>query len=1009
MSSTTAKNKPTTSSKLANSAPNTLSPAFNWIKTTKIDSLNIELEIYQHINTGAMHYHLSADNNENVFLVALRTIPQDSSGVAHILEHTALCGSEHYPVRDPFFMMIRRSLNTFMNAFTSTDWTAYPFASQNNKDFNNLLEVYLDAVFFSRLHELDFAQEGHRLEFEEKEDSNSDLLFKGVVFNEMKGAMSSVVSTVWHTLSKYVFPSSTYHFNSGGEPTDIPDLSYRQLKDFYKTYYHPSNAIFMTYGDIAAHVHQQKFEDLVLSRFQALDVEIHVDNEKRLYAPIAVEESYALDENSQSSGNKEEIKNKTHLVIAWLLGQSIDLEQQIKAQLLSNLLLDNSASPLLHALETTDIGSSPSSLCGLEDSNKEMMFVCGLEGANAQDAENFEKLVLDVLHQVAKDGVDKELLDAVLHQLEFHQREISGDHYPYGLQLILSGISTAIHRGDVATVMDVDRVLEKIREEIKADDFVQNLVKDLLLSNQHRVRLTMKPDTQLSSRKESAEKQRLQAIKDSLSEQQKQQIIKQSQQLIERQEQEDDESILPKVGLEDIPESIKEPKLEQLTQANMVLNQYAQGTNGLSYQQLLIEMPDMDEQLQQVMPLFCRCLTELGCDDKSYMETQLLHSSISGGISAFTSYRGEIADEQKVKGLFVLSTKSLNRNFHFVADLLKKTLETIRFDEVDKIKEIISQSRSKSEQSITGNGHHLAMLAASSGMSPIALLTHKQQGLNAVLKLKELDDEITKENNGEKEPAEQTISVFIDKLKQIHQLLVNAPKQFLLVTEAQQLKQQREYIFSLWENSNITAPTHVLLDLQQTRKSVKQAWYTSTQVNFCAKVYPTVSIAHQHAPALTILGSFLRNGYLHRTIREQGGAYGGGAMQDSANACFKFFSYRDPRLTETLDDFDQALIWLKETQHQYQPLEEAILSVISSLDKPGSPAGEAKQAFQNHYYGRSLEQRQAFRAKILQVTIEDLQQLADIYFKPENASIAVVCNHKESEQCQSLELEEFYL
>ncbi|MFK5892786.1 MAG: insulinase family protein [Pseudomonadota bacterium] len=993
----------TTDSNTVQSSTKSANLAFRWIKTEKIDSLNIELEIYEHKNTGAMHYHMSADSSENVFLVALRTIPQDSRGVAHILEHTALCGSERFPVRDPFFMMIRRSLNTFMNAFTSTDWTAYPFATQNRKDFNNLLEVYLDAVFFSRLHELDFAQEGHRLEFEESDNIDSDLLFKGVVFNEMKGAMSSAVSTVWHTLSKYVFPSSTYHYNSGGEPDDIPDLSYAQLKHFYKTYYHPSNAIFMTYGDIPASEHQEKFENLVLSRYQQQDVKIQVADEKRLYAPIAVEESYALDEanlNDQSSEHKT--VNKTHLVLAWLLGPSANLEQQLKAQLLSNLLLDSSAAPLLHALETTKIGSSPSSLCGLEDSNKEMMFVCGLEGANAEDAEKFEILVLDVLNQIAKDGVDEQLLNAVLHQLELHQREISGDHYPYGLQLILSGLSTAIHRGDVARVMDVDRVLEQIREEIKQADFVQNLVRDLLLNNQHRVRLTMKPDTQLSARKEAAEKKRLEIIKSHLTDQQKQQIVEQSQALTQRQEQQDDESILPKVSLEDVPEQIKEPQVEQINQNGVLLNQYEQGTNGLTYQQLLIDIPSMNDELLQVLPLFCHCITELGCDNKTYIETQLLHSSISGGINAYTSYRGTISDEQDVKGLFVLSTKALNRNYQQISNLLKNTLETIRFDETDKIKEIISQSRIKKEQSITGNGHQLAMIAASSGMSPVALLTHKQQGLYSVQYIKSLDDDISTKN-------ETSIVTLVEKLKQIHQLLLASPKQFLLVAEAEQLKSQSQFIFSLWDNSRPVRSTQTSLQLKQTRKTIKQAWYTSTQVNFCAKSYPTVTIEHEHAAALTVLGSFLRNGFLHRVIREQGGAYGGGAIQDSLNACFKFFSYRDPRLTETLDDFDKSIQWLKETKHDYQPLEEAILGVISSLDKPGSPAGEAKQAFQNQYYGRSLEQRQAFRKKILQVSIEDLQQLADIYFNPDGASIAVVCNSKESNQCQALGLDEYSL
>ncbi len=272
----------------------TPSAPFELLRTQPIESLNITVEEYRHKATGAQHIHLQADNQENVFLVALRTVPHDSTGVAHILEHTALCGSEKYPVRDPFFMMIRRSLNTFMNAFTSSDWTAYPFASQNRKDFNNLLDVYLDAVFFSRLDPLDFAQEGHRVEFAEPANPESPLTFKGVVFNEMKGAMSSVPAQLWQTACKYLFPTTTYHYNSGGEPECIPDLSYEELKAFYKTHYHPSNAIFMTFGDIPAAEHQAKFETQALSRFERLNEEISVPDEKRYYAPVKVQESYPV-------------------------------------------------------------------------------------------------------------------------------------------------------------------------------------------------------------------------------------------------------------------------------------------------------------------------------------------------------------------------------------------------------------------------------------------------------------------------------------------------------------------------------------------------------------------------------------------------------------------------------------------------------------------------------------------------------------------------------------------
>ncbi|MBV1930310.1 MAG: insulinase family protein, partial [Porticoccaceae bacterium] len=415
-------------------------PAFEFIRNQRIESLNLDVSEYRHIKTGAQHIHIGADNDENVFLVALRTVPEDSRGVAHILEHTALCGSEKYPVRDPFFMMIRRSLNTFMNAFTSSDWTAYPFASQNKKDFNNLLNVYLDAVFFSRLDELDFLQEGHRLEFAEVDNAESELVYKGVVFNEMKGAMSSVPSTLWHTMTKYLYPTSTYHYNSGGDPEHIPDLSYQQLTEFYKTHYHPSNAIFMTFGDIPAIEHQATFEAQVLNRFDQLNKTIAVGDEKRYLAPITVEEAYAYDEPGSTDG-------KTHIVLGWLLGKSTDLQSCMRAHLLNSILLDNSASPLLKVLETTELGAAPSPLCGLEDSQKEVCFLCGIEGSEPDKAAEFEKLVLDVLNDIAANGVPQEQVEASLHQLELQQREIGGDSYPYGLQLILTSLTSATHRG----------------------------------------------------------------------------------------------------------------------------------------------------------------------------------------------------------------------------------------------------------------------------------------------------------------------------------------------------------------------------------------------------------------------------------------------------------------------------------------------------------------------------------------------------------------------------------
>lgn len=957
-----------------------------------LKTLNLTIEEFEHRETGAAHYHLASENTENVFLVALRTVPMDSTGVAHILEHTALCGSKKFPVRDPFFMMIRRSLNTFMNAFTSSDWTAYPFASQNHKDFQNLLEVYLDAVFFSSLNELDFAQEGHRVEFTEPDNPESPLQYKGVVFNEMKGAMSSPTSRIWQYLCKHLFPTTTYHYNSGGEPADIPNLSYEQLKDFYKTHYHPSNAIFMTFGDIPASKHQEQFENLALKEFNKLDVHIAVDDEKRLNKPIQVTERYALDE--------EVADNKSHVVIAWLLGKSTNLKDMVEAQLLSGVLLDNSASPLLHVLETTELGRSPSPLCGLEDSHREMSFICGLEGCAENATEEIETLVLSTLEEIANNGLDQDKVEAALHSLELSQREISGDTYPYGLQLILEALSTATHRGDPIELLDIDPVLNSLKQEIQDPDYIPNLVRKLLLENTHRLTLTVIPDTKLSAQAAANEASRLETIKQGLDDKAIQEIIDRAAKLKLRQEEVDDPSILPKVTLDDVPVAIDWPESSShdvdmgtgITRARF----FAQGTNGISYQQVILAMPELEDKLKQLLPYYTSCLPELGVGKKSYLEMQAIQSAISGGINVFNSMRNAIDDEQRISSYLIFSSKSLYANQQKVSTLLHDTLHGCRFDEHQRIKELMEQISSRKEHSITQQGHSLAIGVACRKMSPIAAMSYQSSGMAGIQYLKNLTRSFSDSS---------TLAEFSGGFAALHDHLVDADKQFLLISEANQQQPLLDALEHAWKQHDVGAENETTFSLPRTRETVREAWLVNSQVNFCSMAFPTVPVEHEDAAALSILGGFLRNGFLHRSIREQGGAYGGGASHDSGSASFRFYSYRDPRLSDTLDDFKRSIDWLLQSNHEYSAIEEAILGVISSMDKPSSPAGTARQAFYNELFGRTREQRARFRQRVLQVNQEKLKYVTEKYLANADPSIGVISNKAHSAELEKWGLE----
>ena len=960
---------------------------FEKLRSEPVSALNLTVEEYRHQVTGARHFHLASKDDNNVFLVAFLTVPQDSSGVAHILEHTALCGSERFPVRDPFFMMLRRSLNTFMNAMTSSDWTAYPFASRNRKDFQNLLEIYLDAAFFPKLDELDFLQEGHRVEFAEAENSDSDLVYKGVVFNEMKGAMSSPVSALWQELSSHLFPTTTYHHNSGGDPENIPDLTWQQLTGFHQHHYHPSNAVFFTYGDIPAEQHQQEFQQRVLSRFDKLDVDFSVPNEQRFSAPVEVTETYALDPD-------EPQERKSHLVMGWLLGPMTDIAAALRNHLLSQVLLDNSASPLRYALETSELGSAPSPLCGLDDSSKEMVFACGLEGTDTESAAQIEKLILDTLRQVVDQGVPQEQIEAMLHQLELGRKEVGGDRYPYGLQLVFNALPMAIHNGDAVAALALDSAIESLREEIRDRQFIPNLVRDLLLENNHRVRLSMVPDSGLSAAREAQEAERLATIKSGLDADGKQAVIELADALAKRQAEEDDPELLPKVGLEDvaadlqIPESFKEPV------SGMAATWFDRPTNGLVYQQVVIDLPALNQQEMDLLPNLAACLTEVGSGGRDYLQTQMSQAAVTGGISASARVGSLVGTIDKVRGVFVLSGKSLVRNQGALAQLLEETLTTAKFDQPERIRELVAQIRLAEEHSVTGQGHGLAMTAASAGMGRSAALAHRWNGLEGIRLVKALDDNLDKDDN---------LQQLAQQMQGLLSKLAKAPRQLLVISEEEYQAEIAVRLVAAWQGTveSVVPPELILPDVNL---QIQQAWTTNTQVNFCARAYSTVPSNHQDSAALSVLGGFLRNSFLHTAIREKGGAYGGGASYDSDSGAFRFFSYRDPRLAETLEDFDASIRWLLENKHDDRLLEEAVLGVISRIDQPGSPAGEAKQAFFAELYGRTAEYRRAYRQKVLNVSLDDLQRAASTWLLPEQASTAVVTNSTNLEK-SGLELE----
>ena len=924
---------------------------FNLEDQKYIKLLDLNAQIYTESEFNCKHIHLDSKSDEKVFMVAFRTIPEDSTGVAHILEHTALCGSKKYDVRDPFFMMIRRSLNTFMNAFTSSDWTAYPFATQNDKDFNNLLSVYLDSSFFPNLDELDFLQEGHRLEFSENNNSDSDLEIKGVVFNEMKGAMSSISSQLWHGLSKHLYSSSTYKHNSGGNPENIIDLTHDYLVDFHKKHYHPSNATFFTFGNLNPTEIQEFINKNVLENFEPSDEIISVKNEDRISEPKTVTEFY---------NPMPEDENNHHVVLSWLLGESHNPVELLESYLVSNILLDNSASPLRKALENTDLGKSLSPLTGLEADHKELVFAAGLEGVDAGAQLKVEELILNCLKNIVSNGISHELIQSSLHQLEIKQREITGSGMPYGLQIMLSCLPACLHNDDPLKVLDLDSSFDVIKDNLNKENYIEKLIKEKIINNPHRVNYCLAPDIEFNSKNEKIIKEKIDKKSKNLSFEDKERIIELTKDLKQRQEKSDNPEILPKVTKEDIPKIRTYPKSESYKNDNKNFF-YKVGTNGITYHSIILPCNPLTKDEFKVASLFTNTLTDVGIGNKSYEEVQKIQSAMTGGISAnFTLIPNESQSSHSL-GLKITS-KSLEENEMEMQNLMIETAKDSNFSDKNRIKDMLNFISSDNEKSLIQNGHILSMSNAGAQINNISATNDFASGLNFINNTGKLSKNIDKNSE---------LDRYIELLNCIKNKINPVPAYSFTASSLDM--GQSKINFEFYDKDNSFSIQNYF-DIQQ--ESV--GWITGAQVTYCAEAFPTVDFFHKDSPALSVLGVVLRNGYLHSAIREKGGAYGSGAIQDSNNKIFKFFSYRDPRCTETFDDFQKSREWSLKNITKEQ-LDEGILGIISSIDKPLSPFGEAMSDFSMSLEKKDLERRLEIRSLVKNCTLDDLINVSQKY------------------------------
>ena len=940
-----------------------------------VAALNLTFVSLEHRATGAHHVHLAAPDKENTFSVMLRTVPRDSTGVAHILEHTALCGSAAYPVRDPFFSMLKRSLSTFMNAFTAADWTMYPFSTQNAKDFYNLMDVYLDAVFFPNLDALSFMQEGHRIEPAETGESGGDrqLVYKGVVFNEMKGAMSSPDQVMARSLTRSLYPDTTYRFNSGGDPAEIPALTHADLVAFHRRHYHPSNAFFYTYGNLPLEAHLRVVEARVLSRFERIDPGTEVPSQPRWARARTAAYPYPADRS-------EDLVRKHQACMAWLCSDIRSTFDVLSMVLLEQILIGNTGAPLTKALMDTGWGSALSDGSGYEAEHRDTMFSIGLKDVAADSAADIEDMVMTTLRTLVRDGIDPELVEAAIHQLEFHRREVRNTPYPHGIRLLLGICSTWVHDGDPVRILQIDADLAAIRQKAADGPFFESLVETQLVNNPHRVLLTLSPDPEMAGQEAEREAEALRAVQAAMTSERMAQIRDLADALRRRQEISEDVSVLPTLEIADIPLDVVTVAPSRREEEGLV-TAYAQPTAGICYGAWAMGIAHVAEKLVPLIPFFCYALPKSGTARRNYVEMARRIDRHTGGVGFSASARNGFQTEGACLPMVTVSAKCLARNIDPRVDIVSELFAEHAFSDHKQLKRLLLEYRAGLEAMVVQNGHRLAMSLASRRFNTAAALNETWGGAHQLLTMKALSAAVD----------DAAIAKLADDLTAIGRLLF---RKNVLISAA------------VAEPGDLGALVDRMAALARpisTGKSfagagaggaggalaVNEGWHTQTSVSFVGAVCPTVRLSDPDAPALSVSARLLRSLYLHREIREKGGAYGGFAVYNPEDGLFGFASYRDPHVVQTLSAFAGARRFIRSGEYTDTDITEAILQVCSEIDKPDAPGAAARKAFYRDLIGLTDDMRRRYKEGLLTTTRSQVMAAAERHLNLEDTDLSV--------------------
>ena len=953
---------------------------FELVKETYIPELNTRGRLYKHIKTGAQLLSLENEDENKVFGITFRTPTQNSTGIAHILEHSVLCGSKKYPVREPFVELMKGSLNTFLNAFTYPDKTCYPVASQNLKDFYNSIDVYLDAVFFPVISSYTFQQEAWHYELE---SSDEHLEFKGVVYNEMKGNYSSPDNLISEKSQQSLFPDNTYRFDSGGDPEHIPDLTYEQFKSFHEKYYHPSNAYIYFYGDDNPET-RLRLLDEYLRQFEGEEVDSAV--EAQPYLDRQDKLIFLYDSSDSERANQE------FVTVNWLLPEVIEPTKLLSFVILAEILIGTPASPLRKALIDSGLGEDLTGT-GLEPDLRQMFFSTGLKGVRPENTAKVEKLILETLEKLAAEGIEPDTVAAAVNTVEFRLRENNSGSYPQGLLLMLRALRSWLHNGDALAAVAFEEPLKAIKSQMERHEPVfERLIKEYFLDNRHRTTVILKPDPKEGKRREKIEQERLMQARRGMADEEIQQLIETTKELKRRQETPDSPEALasiPSLNLSDLSREINRIPIEVGEKEQARILYHPLFTNGILYLDVGLNLRVVPDDLLPYVPLFGRALLEMGTDKEDFVRLSQRIGRYTGGIrpNTFTATNQDTA--QATAWLF-LRGKAVVPQAPELFKILQDILLRVSLDNRERFLQLVLEEKASLEQQLIPLGHRIINSRLRSYFSSADYAAERMGGTSYLFFLRQLAESV-----------ESDWPAVLARLESVRNLLVNRKGMILNVTlDETNWQEIRPNCEALAET--LPAKPVTILDWRAHAKATSngnlrfEGLTIPAQVNYVGKGADLYQLGYPYSGSLAVILNHLRTTWLWEKVRVQGGAYGAFCAFDHRSGVFTFLSYRDPGLLRTLEIYDQTGQFLHQLELDKGEITRSIIGAIGEMDAYQLPDAKGYSSMLRYLTGDDDNKRQKRRDQIFATMLRDFHAFGEVLDRMVNEAQVVVLGSEDS-------------